>query len=196
MCPPRTPLPLLLLLLLAAALTLSPVPAAAAAPPSGLDTLVDLSAERLATAGTVAAAKWHTGAPVEDPAREEAVLESAREQAARSATDPERAAAVVRDQIEAHRTVQHALHARWTVLPGQAPAEEPDLGGVRPELDRITLGLVRELAATEHERARADCPARLARSTGRYTRERVSDDAVSHASGSAALTRSLASVCG
>ncbi|GAA1076511.1 gamma subclass chorismate mutase AroQ [Nocardiopsis metallicus] len=132
---PRTPLTLVL----AAALTLSPVPAVAVAPPSGLDALVGLSAERLATAEAVAAAKWHTGAPVEDPAREEAVLESAREQAARSATDPERAATVVRDQIEAHKTVQHALHARWTVLPGRAPAEEPDLGEVRPALDRITL---------------------------------------------------------
>lgn len=192
MRPPRTPLALAL----TATLALPPVAALAAHPPSGLDSLVVLSAERLETAETVAAAKWHTGAPVDDPAREEEVLDSAREEAARSATDPERAAAVVRDQIEAHKTVQHALHARWTALPGQAPTEEPDLGEVRPELDRITSGLVRELAAAEHERTRADCPGHLARSADRDTRERGSDGAAPDPLHTVALIRSLASVCG
>ena len=182
-------------LALAVFLSLSPVSAAAAAPPSGLDTLVGLSAERLETAETVAAAKWHTGTPVDDPAREEQVLETAREQAVRSATDPERAAAVVRDQIEAHKTVQHALHARWTAVPGRAPTEEPDLTAVRPELDRITSELVRELAATEDERARDDCPSRLSLSSARSTREQGSDSAVPDAVHTAALIRSLASVC-
>ncbi|WP_017586930.1 chorismate mutase [Nocardiopsis ganjiahuensis] len=181
-------------LALAALLSLSPAAAlaspASTAPPADFDTLVGLSAERLETAEAVAAAKWHTGSPVDDPAREEQVLEAAREQAERSATDPEHAAAVVRDQIEAHKTVQHTLHARWTVLPDRAPAEEPDLSEVRPELDRITSGLVRELAATERGRARADCPARLALSADRDARERGSD-----AVHTAALTRSLASVC-
>lgn len=189
---PRTPLALTL----AATLVLSPAAALAAPPPSDLDPLVGLSAERLETAGTVAAAKWRTGAPIDDPAREEEVLDAAREEAARSATDPERAAEVVRDQIEAHKTVQHALHARWTALPAQAPAGEPDLSGVRPELDRITSGLVRELAATEHQRARADCPAHLARSADRDALGRGADGAVPQALHTLALVRSLASVCG
>lgn len=186
-------------LALAAFLSLSPAAALAspppAAPPSGFDTLVGLSAARLETAETVAAAKWHTGSPIEDPAREEQVLEAARDQAARSAADPEHAAAVVRDQTEAHKTVQHALHARWSALPDRAPAEEPDLARVRPELDRITSGLVRELGATERGRARADCPARLAPSTGRHARERGSDGAVPNAVHTTAPARSLASVC-
>lgn len=78
----------------------------------GLGPVVALAADRLATAELVAAAKWHTGDPVEAPGREAQVLADAEEYALALGVAPEAAAAVVGDQMEANKVVQRGLHAR------------------------------------------------------------------------------------
>lgn len=163
---------------------------AASVPSGGLDAVVALSADRLATAPSVAAAKWHSGDPVQDPEREERVLDRVREHAAELGADPEGAAAVARDQIEAHKAVQRSLHARWHADPDRRPASAPDLSEVRSELDRITPALVRALADAGPRLRAPGCGADLARSARDASRARGLDR--THA---AALTGALASVC-
>lgn len=91
---------------------------------------------RLTTADTVAASKWRSDAPIDDPAREEQVLASVAAQALDEGLDAARVHQIFRDQIEANKDVQRALFAWWSVSPGSAPAIGPDLSHVRPVIDR------------------------------------------------------------
>ncbi|QUX27302.1 chorismate mutase [Nocardiopsis akebiae] len=173
-----------------AALLLVSSTAAASAPPNGLEAVVLLSADRLDTAPLVAAAKWHTGDPVEAPEREARVLAAAERHASELGTDPASAVAVARDQMEANKVVQRGLHARWYAQADRRPEHAPDLAGVRAELDRITPALVGALAAAEEERTAPGCAARIARSTDETAAARGLDRLAS-----AALSGALESVC-
>ncbi|MGW3275346.1 gamma subclass chorismate mutase AroQ, partial [Streptomyces kronopolitis] len=134
----------------AAAAPVATVPAAAPAPsaapahsPYGqLRPLAALSAERLATADVVAAAKYGTGSPIDDPAREQEVLNSVAEQARQLGADPAATTRIFRDQIEANKVVQRGLYRQWDANPAQAPTERPDLQEVRKEINRINGELV------------------------------------------------------
>ncbi|MFE0022804.1 hypothetical protein ACFWX1_17485, partial [Amycolatopsis sp. NPDC059021] len=54
-----------------------------------------------------------------------------------------------RDQIEANKIVQRGLYALWTAHPELRPAHRPDLATeIRPRPDRITTGIIGQLAAT------------------------------------------------
>ncbi|MGW8527293.1 chorismate mutase [Nocardiopsis sp. NPDC055824] len=165
-------------------------PAAGSTRAVGPGAVVELSADRLATALPVAAAKWHSGDPVDSPEREREVLAAAERHASALGVEPEAVAAVVRDQIEENKTVQRSLHARWHADPGGGPGTEPDLSRVRAELDRLTPELVRALADAGPALRSPDCGADLARSTREVADERGLDRV-----GAAALARSLASVC-
>jgi chorismate mutase len=194
----RTPLRRLLTAGAAAAVLLAGARATtadAAAPPAGdtagLRPLAVLSAQRLATGDLVAAAKWGTGSPVDDPAREQQVLDAVARQAAELGTDPRRVARIFRDQIEASKTVQRGLHRRWHADPAQAPAERPDLGEVRKEINRINDALVRAVAGSEEARSAPLCGPRLAGAAVRVRHERHLD-----ALHTVALARSVRSVCG
>ncbi|ADH66895.1 MULTISPECIES: chorismate mutase [Nocardiopsis] len=173
----------------AALLLVSPT-AAASAPPNGLEAVVLLAADRLDTAPLVAAAKWHTGDPVESPEREARVLAAVERRAYELGADPASAVAVTRDQMEANKVVQRGLHAQWYAQADRRPEHAPDLAGVRAELDRITPALVEELAAAEEERTAPGCAARLARSTDETAAARGLDRLAS-----AALSGALESVC-
>lgn len=173
-----------------AALLLASPTAAASAPPNGLEAVVLLSADRLDTAPLVAAAKWHTGDPVEAPEREARVLAAAERRASELGADPASAVAVTRDQMEANKVVQRGLHAQWYAQADRRPEHAPDLAGVRAELDRITPALVEALAAAEEERTAPGCAARLARNTDEAAAARGLDRLAS-----AALAGSLESVC-
>jgi chorismate mutase len=173
-----------------AALLLASSTAAASAPPNGLEAVALLSADRLGTAPLVAAAKWHTGDPVEAPEREARVLAAVDRRASELGTDPASAVAVTRDQMEANKVVQRGLHAQWYAQADRRPEHAPDLAGVRAELDRITPALVEALAAAEEERTAPGCAARLARSTDETAAARGLDRLAS-----AALAGSLESVC-
>ncbi|WP_329519372.1 chorismate mutase [Spirillospora sp. NBC_01491] len=180
-------------LLVPLVLAVSGTPAADASPlrAEPLAPLVGLSADRLALADEVAAAKWGTATPIEDPVRERAVLDDVTARSAALGLDPDAAVRVFRDQIEAGKLVQRGLHRRWTARPSTAPSRRPDLGKeVRPALDRLTGAILAELQRTAHVRASASCAPELIEASARAGTERRLD--VLHRSG---LTRALPSVC-
>ncbi|MFE6158160.1 chorismate mutase [Streptomyces sp. NPDC056486] len=161
-------------------------------PYARLHPLVDLAAQRLATADLVAAAKYGTGSPIDDPAREQQVLDDVARQARELGADPEATVRIFRDQIEANKVVQRELHRRWGADPAQAPTpeERPDLAEVRKEINRVNGELVRGIADSPSARSAPSCRGLLAVAGLRVRHERQLD--VVH---SVALGRALRSVC-
>ncbi|WP_225101335.1 chorismate mutase [Streptomyces sp. CoH27] len=173
------------------AVLLAAAPASAApAPLSPLRPVASLAADRLATADLVAAAKWGTDSPIDDPAREQQVLDSVAAQAQRIGADPDEVRRIFRDQIEANKVVQRALFARWTAHPEQAPTTKPDLNVVRQTINRINTDLVQSIADTTPERIAPTCDPELAVAVVEVHHDKHPD--LLH---TAALVRSLVSVC-
>lgn len=167
------------------------VPDAGAGPGSeSLLTLVNLAAQRVQVADMVAASKWGTDTPIEDDDREQAVLAGAATKSAQLGIDPAVSVQVFTDQIEASKAVQYALYSRWSAHPARAPSARPDLGQVRPVLDRITDEFLAQLKATQGLRADPGCPARVASGQRRVEQERVLDQVHKDA-----LSRALVSLC-
>jgi len=153
--------------------------------------LTDVSAQRVLVADKVAAAKFGTPAPIDDPAREAVVLNNVRTLSVQMGIDPEVSVAIFADQIEANKVVQRGLYALWTEHPELVPTERPDLvKEVRPILDRITVELLDQIKATPDLRAHPACSGLLtaARQIVSYQR---------HLDGlhRTALARALPSVC-
>ncbi|MFF5982633.1 chorismate mutase [Streptomyces olindensis] len=169
-----------------------PAPAATqAAAAHNLGGITELIAQRLLLADKVAAAKYGTDTPIDDPAREAQILDDVRARAAGLGLDPDAVAAVFRDQIEANKLVQRGLYARWDAHPDERPTERPDLAKeVRPALDRITTQLLAALAQTEKARALPSCGPRLVTAAGRSAYDHRLD--ALHLKG---LGRALPSVC-
>ncbi|SFS46830.1 chorismate mutase [Saccharopolyspora flava] len=126
-----------------------------------LDPLVGSAAERVVLSDQVAAAKWGTDSPIEDPEREQQVLDGVAARAVELGLDPEEATRVFRDQIEASKLVQRGLHAYWTAHPDQQPTERPDLGEIRPELDRLGEAILVQLRDTDELRDGPSCTGHL-----------------------------------
>lgn len=172
----------------------APSQRSAAVAPEGsyarLHPLVDLAAQRLATADLVAAAKYGTGSPIDDPAREQQVLDDVARRARDLGADPEATVRIFRDQIEANKVVQRELHRQWDADPSQVPAEKPDLGEVREEINRVNGELVRGIADSPSARSLPSCRGLVAVAGVRVRGERQLD--VLH---SVALGRALPSVC-
>ncbi|MEU3540825.1 chorismate mutase [Streptomyces paromomycinus] len=166
-------------------------PAATVREAVALRPVVALSARRLATADLVAAAKWGTGSPVDDPVREQQVLDAVARRAAELGADPRWTARIFRDQIEANKTVQRGLHRRWAADPARVPGDRPDLGEVRKEINRVNDALVRAIAASGEARTSPRCVPSLAGAAVDVRREQRLD--ILH---TAALVRSVRSVCG
>ncbi|MFF7387201.1 chorismate mutase [Streptomyces scabiei] len=153
--------------------------------------LTDLFAERLLVADKVAAAKYGTTAPIDDPVREKAILDDVAARAVGLGLDPDEVTAVFRDQIEANKLVQRGLYARWDAHPEERPVERPDLvTEVRPVLDRITTRLLNALQETEGARDGVSCEPRLRVAALRSAYEHRLDRL--HGEG---LGRALPSVC-
>ncbi|MEU3713561.1 chorismate mutase [Streptomyces catenulae] len=165
--------------------------AAARSPYRHLRPLAALSAERAALGDLVAAAKWGTGAPIDDPVREQEVLDAVAAQATRLGADPEATRRIFRDQIEASKVVQRGLYRRWTADPARAPQERPDLAVVRAEINRVNAALVRAVAASPEARSAPYCPVVLGAAADRVRYERRLD-----ALHTRALGRAVRSVCG
>ncbi|WP_416975517.1 chorismate mutase [Streptomyces sp. 4F14] len=155
-----------------------------------LHTIADLAAQRLATADLVAAAKFGTSSPIDDPAREQQVLDTVAAQAEQLGVDPDAVRKVFRDQIEANKLVQRALFQRWTDHPDQAPTSRPDLSVVRVEINRINTELVKALAATTTDRSTFACYPELYFGAAQVRHERHLDRLHTKA-----LIRALPSVC-
>nr|WP_202446894.1 gamma subclass chorismate mutase AroQ [Streptomyces sp. SID5468] len=196
--------PFRVLLATAALLAGAVAPAAAdphPAPPAGrtvsapghgaLDPVVRLAARRVLVSDQVAAAKWGTSAPIDDPARERQVLDGAAAEAVRLGADPAVTRRIFRDQIEASKVVQRGLYRRWTADPRTVPPVRPDLAAVRAELNELGDRLVHAIAGTATARAARSCPAHLGLEYLEVGRE-LHLDALHRA----ALARALPSVCG
>jgi len=101
-------------LMLTGLLSVGATPATAAPAPvlarGGLTSLVDLATERILLADKVAAAKFGTTTPIEDPVREQQVLDKAAALAADAGMDPEETVDFFRAQIEMSKVVQQGLH--------------------------------------------------------------------------------------
>ncbi|MEV7041316.1 chorismate mutase [Amycolatopsis sp. NPDC051061] len=139
-------------------LVLASVPASASS--SSLWQLTDLAAQRVAIADRVAAAKYGTPSPIDDPVREQQIYDSVAARAPGLGLDPADAVRFFHAQIEANKVVQRGLYARWDAHPSEAPATRPDLGEIRPVIDRLNTGLLTELASTASLRKARSCPAR------------------------------------
>ncbi|MEU0842647.1 chorismate mutase [Streptomyces sp. NPDC005962] len=166
--------------------------ASSSAPSShgALRPLAGLAADRLLVADQVAAAKWGTDSPIDDPAREQEVLDAVAEQAREVGGDPVATSRIFRDQIEASKVVQRGLYRRWQADPATAPTERPDLAKVRLEINRINGELVHAIADSADARTAPSCPARLLAGALATGHEKRLDGL--HA---VALTRALPSVC-
>lgn len=157
-----------------------------------LGPLTGLVIERLRVSDDVAASKFGTDSPIDDPVREEAVLAQVRTQAEADGVDPDTAVAFFQDQITASKIVQKGLFTRWTAHPEEAPTTRPDLAQIRERLDRLTTALLQELKDTQELRDKPiPCTVQLALAAGSGTvMERL--DALHRR----ALSTATHSVCG
>lgn len=112
--------------------------------------LIRLMDERLAVAPLVARSKWNSGAPIDDPVREQQILQDVAQRVSEAGVEPALATAFFQAQFDAGKLVQRRLHAQWRAQ-GQAPfAPAPDLAReVRPVLDRLTPQLIAALRALQ-----------------------------------------------
>jgi chorismate mutase-like protein len=116
-----------------------------------LATLID---ERLALGAEVARYKWNTGAAIEDPPREQALLASLRERAAPLGIPQALVERFFTAQIEASKQLQHELFARWQREHREKFAGIADLATViRPGIDRVTGEMLNALAQLQPSRA-------------------------------------------
>jgi chorismate mutase len=111
--------------------------------------LAQLAVQRVLLGDRVAAAKFGTGEPIEDPVRERELLESVNRLSAVAGIDPALSGRFFADQFEANKVVQRGLYELWTAHPDRRPLRRPDLATeVRPQLDRITTQMIAQLAVT------------------------------------------------
>ncbi|WP_246075544.1 chorismate mutase [Nonomuraea terrae] len=131
---------------------------------AGLRGLVGAAVERLSLADEVAAAKFGTASPITDPEREWRLLDDVTERSAAIGLDPRTGVRFFQAQIEAGKTVQRRLHARWLADPASRPRERPDLATeLRPRLDALTPRILRLLRQAEPvRRSSTGCRAHLA----------------------------------
>lgn len=106
--------------------------------------MMDLIRERLRLSAEVAAAKWTTGRPIDDPVREQQLLSRLVADRPSNLSEVE-----VRDffaaQIEASKMVQRRLYARWREGGGPWFGPTHTLEELRPRLDRVSQEMLREL---------------------------------------------------
>ena len=117
-----------------------------------LDGLTELVVQRILIADDVAASKYFSGKPVDDPVREQQILTAVRASAVQLGIDPDETAAFFRAQIEASKVVQRGLLAYWAAHPDKAPTTGPDLNVIRQKLDALTTQLLTELVRVDNLR--------------------------------------------
>ena len=111
-------------------------PAAEFADAKAVQFLVQAIDERLTLMRDVAAAKWLSGAPILDAAREAVVLQQVAARAESFGLDPVSTQAFFGGQIELARDVQQRWHDAWKQAGHCAPCDEPmELQAVRERID-------------------------------------------------------------
>ncbi|GAB2957628.1 hypothetical protein GCM10027097_02810 [Amycolatopsis acidiphila] len=107
-----------------------------------------MAVQRLLLGDKVAAAKFGTAVPIEDPVHEGQLLAAVQRLSLAAGIDPVLGVRFFEDQIEANKYIQAGLHERWTANPALRPRQRPDLSiEVRPRLDELTGELFTQLAA-------------------------------------------------
>jgi chorismate mutase len=117
--------------------------------PPATDTGQELSqliGARLSIMQEIAKYKWNNNAPIEDPDREQTLLDSVGKQAEAEGLQPQWAQHFFRLQIEAAKLAQYQLFQDWRRTQHPAFSEAPDLAKVaRPRLDALTPRLLKSL---------------------------------------------------
>ncbi|MDV6278065.1 chorismate mutase [Rhodococcus erythropolis] len=157
---------------------------------SPLSALVEASAQRLLIADDVAAAKWDTDLPINDPPRERQVLDAVTAMAAEQNLDTGFVYRVFRDQIDATEAVEYTRFAQWKFDPAIAPTTRPDLSAARVTIDRLNRVMVTEIAEQWDTLHTPGCRARLAAAQAAATAELGLDPLYI-----TALTRATGSYC-
>ena len=114
-----------------------------------LEALTELVIQRILVGDDVAASKYFSGKPVDDPVREQQIVDSVRASAVQLGIDPDSTEAFFRAQIEASKVVQRGLLAYWAAHPDKAPTSGPDLNVIREKLDALTTQLLGELVRVD-----------------------------------------------
>jgi chorismate mutase len=143
----RTQAPVIAALFAVAALLSACTTTPPGSPRSDVSQLLSLQKTRLDVAAPVARSKWNSHAPIDDPAREQAILDDVATRAQQAGLDGQWARRFFQDQFDAGKIVQRDLHRQWK-LEQRAPfANPPHLAReVRPVLDRLTPELLAALA--------------------------------------------------
>lgn len=112
--------------------------------------LLSLMQQRLNLAQDVAMYKWNAKAAIDDPVREQQILDALAQQAPQYGLAPKQAQDFFAVQIVAGKMIQRALFAEWTSK-SQAPfGNPPDLKTkIRPALDKLTIELLTALAEVQ-----------------------------------------------
>jgi chorismate mutase len=108
--------------------------------------LVDAATQRLQTAEPVAASKWNTGGPIEDPPRVEQVLGAVSADATGKDVDADYVTRIFTDQIDATEAIESSRFAQWKLDPASAPGAAPDLAASRAIIDRLNGEMVEQVA--------------------------------------------------
>ena len=115
-----------------------------------VDRLLAVLARRLELADGVAQAKWNSGSAIEDPEREEQVLQRFTDEASRFGLESELARRVMRAQMEASKVRQREHFRHWRGQRRAPFTSPPNLATeIRPQLDQISMDLLQSLRDTE-----------------------------------------------
>jgi len=154
---------------------------AAADDPGPLAKLVDDATLRLQTADPVAASKFLTGGAVDDPAREQQVLDAVEGSAAARHLDSAFVHDVFRDQIDATDSLEHSRFAEWKIDPLAAPKAAPDLSASRDAINHLNEAMVDDIAQQWNALHAPTCAGDLARATAAAVAQRHLDPLYEHA---------------
>ncbi|MFZ3002830.1 MAG: gamma subclass chorismate mutase AroQ [Undibacterium umbellatum] len=112
--------------------------------------LLSLMQQRLDLAQDVAMYKWNTRAAIDDPVREQQILDALAQQAPQYGLEPKLAQDFFAAQIIAGKMIQTALFTEW-MSKSQAPlSNPPDLKThIRPALDQLTPQLLISMAEAQ-----------------------------------------------
>ncbi len=109
------------------------------------DMLIELVVQRLSLGQDVAAVKYASCQPIDNPIREQEILQSVAHELNRTGLYQKIGRQFFRDQIDANKVIQRGLHHRWDAHPREVPAVHRNLAAeVRPKLYRITTQMMRQ----------------------------------------------------
>ncbi|MDJ0514354.1 MAG: gamma subclass chorismate mutase AroQ [Methyloceanibacter sp.] len=114
---------------------------------SDVQMLRDLLIERLVLMEQVAAYKWNTQSPIDDPVREANVLKASIARAHAAGLNPSVARRFIAAQMEAAKIIQRYYFATWREEEPVGISAPPDLvTELRPKIGALSVALIAALA--------------------------------------------------